>query len=75
MRFRPRTDFLTFARDQIRGGIWYKPAWWEAVTKVPPAAFVPRVKKRDIPRITFVEDRLIRCVRRRCVRLGWRWWR
>ena len=90
MRFRLKTDFLTYARDQIRGGIWYKvrrvratarhevrrgtpallspaisrpqpqPAWWDAVRKVPPTAFVPRVKKADIPRITFVEDRLIR---------------
>jgi hypothetical protein len=62
MRFRPKTDFLTFARDQIRGGIWYKPAWWEAVRKVPPAAFVPQTKKADIPQLRFIEDRLIEYV-------------
>ena len=70
MRFRLRTDFLTFARDQIRGGIWYKPGWWDAVRKVPPTAWVPRVKKAEIPRITFLEDRLVRCVRARASGLG-----
>lgn len=60
MRFRLRTDFLTFARDQIRGGLWYKPGWWEAVQRVPPTGFVPRIKKAEIPRIRFIEDRLIR---------------
>jgi hypothetical protein len=104
MRFRLKTEFLTFARDQIRGGLWYKvrrsagggllasamrchpatfadnyhcprpnppprsllqPTWWDAVTKVPPSGFVPRVKKADIPHVRFVEDRLIRCVRGR----------
>lgn len=29
---------------------------------MPPTAFVPRIKKKTIPRITFIEDRLIRCV-------------
>jgi hypothetical protein len=24
MRFRLKADFLTFAREQIRGGLWYK---------------------------------------------------
>jgi hypothetical protein len=39
-----------------------QPSWWEAVRKVPPTAFVPRIKKKTIPRITFLEDKLIRCV-------------
>lgn len=60
MRFRLRTDFLTYARDQIRGGLWYKPSWWEAVQRVPPTGFVPRIKKRDVPTVRFLEDRLIR---------------
>jgi len=92
-RFRLKTDYLTFARDQvrrrarvrelphraveaavparacaqIRGGLWYKPAWWDAVQKAPPT-FQPRVKKRDIPHIAFVEDRLLRCGRCRRAR-------
>lgn len=60
MRFRLKTDFLTYARDQIRGGLWYKPAWWDAVHRVPPTAFVPRVKKASIPRVRFTEDKLMR---------------
>lgn len=60
MRFKLKTEFLSFARDQIRGGIWYKPAWWEAVTKVPPPSTPGRVRKDEIPRIRFVEDRLVR---------------
>jgi hypothetical protein len=60
MRFRLKTEFITFAHDQIRGGLWYKPTWWEAVQKVPPTAVMPRLKKKYIPRIRFVEDRLMR---------------
>ena len=60
MRFRLKSDFLTFARDQIRGGIWYKPAWWEAVRKVPPTAFFPRTKKNEIPTLRFLEDKLVK---------------
>ncbi len=89
MRFRLKTDFLTYARDQIRGGLWYKvraprrplacivqkfnastsyffvlqPAWWDAVSKVPPVHFQPRIQKREVPTIRFVEDSLMRCVR------------
>lgn len=59
MRFRLKTEFLTYAHDQIRGGLWYKPTWWEAVQKVPPTAVMPRIKKKDIPRIRFVEDKLM----------------
>lgn len=62
MRFRLKTEFLTYAHDQIRGGLWYKPTWWEAVQKVPPTAVMPRIKKKDIPRIRFVEDKLMRRV-------------
>ena len=38
MRFRLKTDFVSFAREQIRGGLWFKPAWWEAVARAPPLA-------------------------------------
>lgn len=60
VRFRLKTEFLTYAHNQIRGGLWYRPTWWTAVSAVPPAAVVPRVKKRDVPRIRFLEDRLMR---------------
>ena len=63
MRFRLRTPFLTFARDQVRGGLWFRPAWLDAVAKVPPAHFQPRLKMRNVPKITFLEDKLLRCVR------------
>lgn len=59
MRFRLKTDFLTYARDQVRGGLWYKPSWWEAVQKVPPPTAPGRLRKADIPRIRFAEDRLV----------------
>jgi len=60
MRFRLKTSFLTYAHDQIRGGLWYKPTWWEAVQKVPPTAVLPRLKKKFIPRLRFIEDKLMR---------------
>lgn len=60
MRFRLKTDFLSFAREQIRGGLWYRPAWYDAVTRAPPVHFQPRIKRRDLQNITFVEDRLLR---------------
>jgi len=62
MRFRLKTSFLTYAHDQIRGGLWYKPTWWEAVQKVPPTAVLPRLKKKFIPRLRFIEDKLMRLV-------------
>ena len=62
MRFRLKTEFLTYAHSQIRGGLWYKPTWWEAVQRVPPCAVLPRPRKSTIPRLRFVEDALMRCV-------------
>ncbi len=32
----------------------------DAVTRVPPVHFQPRLKRRDVPQITFLEDRLLR---------------
>lgn len=60
MRFKLKTPFLTQARDAIKGGIWYKPSWWDAVRRVPPLGLLPRRKKKEIPVLRFVEDRLIR---------------
>ena len=60
MRFRLKTEFLTYAHGQIRGGLWYKPTWWEAVQRVPPCAVLPRPRKASIPRLRFVEDALMR---------------
>jgi hypothetical protein len=40
----------------------FQPAWWDAVCKVPPLGTLPRIKKKSIRRITFIEDRLIRYV-------------
>lgn len=62
MRFKLKTPFFEYARDQVKGGIWYRPTWWDAVSSVPPAHFQPRIRKRDVPAITFLEDRLVRCV-------------
>ena len=62
MRFRLRTPFLAFARDQIRGGLWFQPSWWGAISKVPPTHFQARIKMREVPTIRFFEDRLMRCV-------------
>lgn len=62
MRFRLKASFLDHAHNQIRGGIWYKPSWWDAVSRVPPVHFQPRINKQEVPRIHFLEDRLMRCV-------------
>ena len=62
MRFKLKTPFFDYARDQVKGGIWYRPTWWDAVSNVPPAHFQPRIKKREVPSISFLEDRLVRCV-------------
>ena len=62
MRFKLKTPFFDFARDQVKGGVWYRPTWWDAVSNVPPVHFQPRIKKREVPAITFLEDRLVRCV-------------
>ena len=67
MRFKLRTPFFDYARDQVKGGIWYRPTWWDAVSNVPPVHFQPRIKKREVPAITFLEDSLVRCV---CARLA-----
>lgn len=47
-----------------------QPTWWDAVTKVPPTGFTPRIKKRDIPHVRFIEDRLIRYVYIAHTRIG-----
>ena len=60
VRFRPKTDFVSFAREQIRGGLWYRPGWWEAVSRVPPAHFTPRIPKKEIPIISLAEDSLLK---------------
>ena len=60
VRFRPKTDFVSFAREQIRGGLWYRPGWWEAISKVPPAHFTPRIPKKEIPIISLEEDKLLK---------------
>lgn len=50
-----------------------QPTWWDAVRYVPPLGTLARIKKKNIPRLTFIEDRLIRCV---CVCvLAFRLWR
>lgn len=60
MRFRLKTHFMDYAREQIRGGVWYKPAWWDAVSRVPPVHFQPRIPKASVPKLTFMEDGLLR---------------
>ena len=60
-RLRRRLPMLEEWREQIRGGLWYKPAWWDAVRQVPPLPMPANAKKSDIPTIKFVEERLIRC--------------
>ncbi len=60
MRFKLKTPFFDYARDQIKGGVWYRPTWWDAVANVPPVHFQPRIKKKEVPSITFLEDRLVR---------------
>lgn len=39
-----------------------QPAWWDAISNVPPMHHQPRVRKNEIPAITFAEDRLIKYV-------------
>ena len=36
MRFKLRSSFVDRARDQVRGALWYKPAWFDAMHAVPP---------------------------------------
>ncbi len=60
MRFRLRTDSLSFINNQVKGGIWYKPPWWDAVSRVPPVHFQPRVRKAVVPNITYMEDSLLK---------------
>jgi len=62
MRFKLKSPFLEYARDQIKGGLWYRPSWYDAISNVPPLHFQPRIKKRDVPTITFLEDRLTKSV-------------
>ncbi|CAE7659615.1 unnamed protein product, partial [Symbiodinium sp. KB8] len=61
-RLRRRLRLLDEWKEQIRGGLWYKPAWWDAVRNVPPLPAPARVKKSDVPTIRFVEEQLIKCV-------------
>ena len=61
-RLRRRLRLLDEWREQIRGGLWYKPAWWDSVRNVPPLPAPARVKKSDVPTIRFVEEKLIQCV-------------
>ena len=63
-RLRRRLRLLDEWKEQIRGGLWYKPAWWDAVRNVPPLPAPARVKKSDVPTIRFVEEQLIKCVLR-----------
>ena len=58
MRFKLKTPFMEYARDQVKGGLWYRPTWWDAVGNVPPIHFQPRIKKRDVQNISFLEDKL-----------------
>lgn len=45
-----------------------QPTWWDAFRKVPPGVRLPRpYKKKFLPRITFPEDRLIKCACCRCL--------
>eukprot|EP01138_Halocafeteria_seosinensis_P004074 gb/GECG01004166.1/.p1 GENE.gb/GECG01004166.1/~~gb/GECG01004166.1/.p1 ORF type:complete len:206 (+),score=23.69 gb/GECG01004166.1/:1-618(+) len=55
-----RLPFMAEAKEQVRGGLWYKPSWYDAMRKVPPLPVEPAIKKREVPRMVFVEDRLIR---------------
>jgi hypothetical protein len=36
MRFKLKSHFVDRARDQVRGALWYKPAWFDAMHAVPP---------------------------------------
>jgi len=51
---------MDFVREQVRGGVWYKPPWWDAVSRVPPSHFQPRVIKASVPNIHYMEDSLLR---------------
>ncbi len=49
------------AVDEVPVVCWpSQPSWWDAIRYVPPLGTLPRIKKKEVPKLHFLEDRLIR---------------
>lgn len=63
-RLRAASAAWEVARQRVcrRPRVCAQPAWWDAMCKVPPMGLLPRIKKKEVVKLRFLEDRLVRCV-------------